>query len=367
MNITANDLSSGLQKKETIVWGAGFPAIARYEEGLPERPLILFLPGGGNLARIAYGHDGSDRSDFLLHWLQEAGYPTLALSYPSNHPAFGAARYPDMNIRDWARSSAEIVAGFINRGNLPPNFIAIGWSLAGRVVNNLLKASKTHGLHLTSFIGLAAVAPMPGLGVLAPADVRLSADGLWNASALEGPVARGRDIELSIINSINGRVVISPDEYRREYAVDTPLNLRGEPLRSRGGEIVEDAGEAVTDQGFYDFAHHPLTSTIVGTDQEDSRHVLAAGATWGFLNAQSLYLRQIQPRADKSRISDDNWDRIRHLMASIPTRLTRHVKGAHFFFVGRKGAEATAQLIEELILEMRGIRTEMASYLSVGQ
>lgn len=35
-----------------------------------DQPLVIFLPGGAHLARIAYGDPTSSRSDFLNYWLE---------------------------------------------------------------------------------------------------------------------------------------------------------------------------------------------------------------------------------------------------------------------------------------------------------
>jgi hypothetical protein len=49
----------------------------------------VFLPGGGHLARVAYGHPGRRPDDFLDQWLAWRGHSLLALSYPTDHPVTG--------------------------------------------------------------------------------------------------------------------------------------------------------------------------------------------------------------------------------------------------------------------------------------
>jgi hypothetical protein len=96
---------------ETVEAGSGFPALVRFEKNEAGAPLAVFITGGGVFARIAYGHPEGRPSDFLCHWLKEAGYSTLALTYPLGAPPFGQA-WPTFTVTDWAEQSAEIIARY---------------------------------------------------------------------------------------------------------------------------------------------------------------------------------------------------------------------------------------------------------------
>jgi hypothetical protein len=81
-----------LDPGEELRTAAGFPALVRFARGAPGSPLVVFVTGGGVLARIAYGHAGARPADFLAHWLRQAGYACLAVSYPLGHPVFPPLR-----------------------------------------------------------------------------------------------------------------------------------------------------------------------------------------------------------------------------------------------------------------------------------
>ena len=67
---------------ETMETGAGFPALVRFEKNDAGAPLF---------ARIDYGYPEGRPSDFLCHWLKEAGYSTLTMTYPLGVSPFAEA------------------------------------------------------------------------------------------------------------------------------------------------------------------------------------------------------------------------------------------------------------------------------------
>lgn len=103
---------------ESMVTGAGFPALAMFGRGAPDKPLVLCIPGGGHLGHIYYGHPQARRDDFLLTHLVQKGFSTLALSYPTSHPALNRP-IPGMTIAQWANSSAAMAASYIASEKLP--------------------------------------------------------------------------------------------------------------------------------------------------------------------------------------------------------------------------------------------------------
>src|ERR1700733_10497172 len=129
--------------------GTGFPALVRFEKNEAGAPLAVFITGGGVFARIAYGHAEGRPSDFLCHWLKEAGYSTLALTYPLGAPPFGQA-WPTFTVNDWAEQSAEIVARYRQIDGLPTNVVVLAWSMAGRIAAPLTRAMRRRGVDTSS-------------------------------------------------------------------------------------------------------------------------------------------------------------------------------------------------------------------------
>ncbi|MBL0915031.1 MAG: hypothetical protein IBJ13_05815, partial [Sphingopyxis sp.] len=127
---------------ERRVLGHHFPVLAWSSPGDDDKPLLILVPGGGHLARVYYGHPGSDPRDFLAHWLARRGYGLLALSYPSDHPA-NPAPCADMDVVDWAQDLAAATASHVAAGR---EVILVGWSMAGRLARAFRLAGGDLGL-----------------------------------------------------------------------------------------------------------------------------------------------------------------------------------------------------------------------------
>lgn len=341
---------------EDMVLNDGFEVLVRFRKGDADKPLIVFLPGGGHLARVAYGHPSAQTTDFLDHWLSEKGFSFLALSYPCDHPAF-ARSYPGMTSSEWSRCAAEITQAFVVGHGLSRSIMLVGWSMAGKILPVFSRRISEFGLQLDCFISLAATPPFPGLARLVAGGERLTKDGLWDCTA---PLADGSSRvqgwidELERISDVNGRCVIPPDVYRKDYRCATPIQLRGEAVRLRFGKPVDDLAEAVIDLSPFDFSVYPPCGAIIPSAPSDGRHALTDRMTWGFFNAQAMYETLIAPSADRlGYLADENWQALQHLMRSLPDRLCKSVEGGHLFFVGGQGARATANYIETIIGEIQ--------------
>jgi hypothetical protein len=365
------DRRSELFAGERVASGAGFAALAMFQRAAPTKPLVLFLPGGGHLARIAYGHPGAVPEDFLLTHLTRAGFSTLALSYPSAHPSMNNP-VPEMTITQWAASSAAIAAECIATEQLPLRVIALGWSLAGRLARDLAVAFRSHGIALEIFIGLSAAPPVPGFGGLSPADLQLAPTGLLDGSSERSSIFRSRGPQLAVIDGINGRVVLPRDIYAELYVTDSPINFRGEAERYGDHGLVTDIGAAIADQGTFDFKSYPLCGTVSAASPSDARHALTNASAWGMLNAQTLYFQTIQPSlvrgegtlASVRELDPRKWEGLLRLMDGLAARLSRRVEGSHFFFVGQAGASATAAHVEQLVDEAASVRSELSALLA---
>lgn len=329
-----------------------------------DKPVLIFLPGGGHLARIAYGHPGANATDFIDHWLQAAGWGHLALSYPCDHPAF-AKTYPDMTISDWGASSAAIALRLLADCPPPVKVVVAGWSMAGRAARAITRNLAVGGIHSIGFISLAASAPVPGLIPVNRLGEAVTREGLWNIAAEESGLPRRHAAwlaELGDQDADNGHIIISRADYERFYRVNTPLRLRGEPqfLRATGTSV--GMAEALEELGTFDFAAHPLTAVIAPTRISDARHALTDHVTWGFLNAQHLFERHVRGR-DLSGMSPDRWRRLREMMLELPQRLARTVEGGHFFFVGARGARGTVRQAIELTDDLLSVKAELSRLL----
>ena len=341
--------------------GGGVTSLCYFRPGDARQPLVLFLPGGGHLARVVYGHGGARREDFLDFWLERRGLGLMALSYPGGHPAVGAAQ-PDLTISAWADHIAWAVAETRHEG---PLVIAM-WSMAGRSVRTVNQALLSKGFAIDCFVSLAATPPLPGLMPLTTGGEPLTEDGLWAIGCTGGgPTARGLLFLTDLAGQDRGagRAIIARDDYLCHYLSNTPIMLRGVSQRWSGGTMGWDAGAALADMGVDRFQEYPLTAVIAPTDPIDGHHVLGDRAGWGFLNVQKLMAATATSEGGGGLVDRDCWTRFSDLINAIPQRLHRSVPGGHFFFVGEGGARETVRQMVALSDEVRAVRAEIQSCL----
>lgn len=342
-------LPCALQPGETLRVVQGVPHIVYHRSAGRDCPLAVFLPGGGHLARVAYGHPGCDPRDFLDGWLHEADFGLLALSYPSDHAAF-STRLPELTIPQWTASVAALIREHVQEYPCR-EIIALGWSMAGRSAVALERALQGQGLSLSLYVSLAATAPLPGLLLTPLADERFTPEGFWDSSTRHAQWLRQVAEQLGA----SGRCAIEPQEYLDHYVINSPFPLRGQPRDIQAGLEAQLADEA----GAFAYADYPAMATIVPEGSTDRLHALTDGALWGALNVLRMAHRIGRDRNVDAR----RWESLRTLFAGVPPRLSRCVPGTHLFFLGEAGAKATARHIVDLLREASAIDTELRTLL----
>lgn len=332
---------------EHVFEGAGYPCLAYYRAGSADKPLIVFLPGAGHLARVAYGHEGANKEHFLDHWLASRGYGLLAVSYPSDYPVFERT-YPEMSVSDWGRSLSSVLAAMIEKNGLSNKIVVLAWSMSGKVVGALAREACERGLDLVCFISLAAVSPLPGTSPRRLDGEPLTPEGLWDIEESLNPELWAKELEE--IGRTEHQSVISLEEYRQFYRCHNPIQLRGEADRYQNGTRITSLELALQDVGPFAYGHFPKCAAIVPTSPSDAGHALTDGISWAFYTVQAI-VRGKLAKCDFTALSQAAWHELRNLALSLPQRLTRYVGGGHFFFIGKTGASETAGYVEELILE----------------
>lgn len=342
-------LPGALQPGETLRVVQGVPHIVYHRSAGRDCPLAVFLPGGGHLARVAYGHPGSDPRDFLDHWLHNVDFGLLALSYPSDHAAFSTP-LPEVTIPQWTASVAALIREYVQEYPCR-EIIALGWSMAGRSAVALERALRGQGLSLSLFVSLAATAPLPGLLPTALADERFTPEGFWDSSTRHPQWLRQVAEQLGA----SGLCAIEPQEYLDHYVINSPFPLRGQPRDIHAGVEAQLADEG----GAFAYADYPALATIVPENSADRLHALTDGALWGALNV----LRMAHRIGRDRNIDASRWQSLRTLLAGAPRRLSRFVPGAHFFFLGEAGAKATVRHIMDLVREASAVEAELRTLL----
>ncbi|MGY2803948.1 hypothetical protein [Bradyrhizobium sp. USDA 4506] len=339
--------SQPFDHEELVANAAGeFLVHARLEAGAP---VVLFLPGGAHLARVAYGHPGARRADFLDHHLEASGLALLAISYPTSHPVFSRPD-PLMTLSRWAAGVAEITANLVGRR---PVLVA-GWSMAGKGVLRLNRALKERGVLMTGFVSLCARPPWPGLSPRLAEGEPIRADGLWDSSLYHWSTIAG----LEEVNRQAGRTIISAETHSIHYHGEGPLMLRGEVDRLGPDSQFISVEAALADSQAFVFEQAPLCASISPTASTDAEHALADAAIWSAIGLMGL-LRNHLAGIDLNRLPPESWDRLRALAVEWPRAMNRTVEGGHFFFVGENGAAATARALADLNRRMTALTNEL--------
>jgi hypothetical protein len=338
------------------------PALVRCRLGMAGKPLVVFLTGGGHLARVVYGHPGSEPRDFLDHWLAAHGLGLLAVSYPSDHPVFSRA-LPDLTLGGWAVRLAVLAEEAARKQNADA-VIACGWSMGGRIAFAFTRELSRRGIR-PHFVSLAATPPFLGFSGRAPRSEQLTHDGLWDLSP-ELPAGRLRQErwlgELAAAAQPQGRTIISPADYARHYRANTPVGLWGPELAAIFAGIEPgDISAALAEASSASYEDFPLCAAIVPIDASDGLHVLGDQSIWGFATIQGLLRGRLSERRFAA-LPAARWHDLQRLCATLPQRLTRSVRGGHLFFLGEAGAAATAASLLEVIGELGATDREVAAF-----
>jgi hypothetical protein len=341
---------------ESIIEVGGYPALVRFEPGRAGSSLVVFITGGGVLARIAYGHPGGRACDFLAYWLHQEGFASLALSYPMGNAVFDRA-YPDFSVVDWGEQSAEIIALHVKAHELPRRVIVMGWSMAGRIVEPITAALHQRDIEVELFVAMAAATPLPNL-LPALSAMRPAASGL---ASVAGAYAEVLLANLQEQSRDAGHVILDPVIFSTQFMGDYPVRLSASAMRYNNGTFIPDPLGDQHQTGAWRYSALPPLALMTHEAKLDARHALMDRATWGFYITQSLSEARVFAQATSpSVLAPAKWTRINDLIHAAPARLTMIMPGNHMFFVGEKGARSTVAALEELRTRMAALIAELA-------
>ena len=359
------DTVSPLYHGESVATIAGFPTIYHYHppasgEFSKPKPLIVCVPGALHLARIFYGgHNGHHPEDFLAHWLGEHGFGVLSVSYPLETESLimplTAAHF---RIQDWGRQAAKTAKRVIEEHALScKSVVLISWSMGGRMVVQFNIAAKELGLHVQQYISFAAT---PGISDIrsTATQVVCSPTGYFRLP----PHVPQFYTQLDAMEAMNGgRPIIPRDVYNCEYLGGTPINLIGIRLKYDGdGAFVQDELTHEEDSRVFDVPNLPLISAIYPSSILDAGHSLTDSATWGFLLTYKLESDFGKEKLRNLHLPSE-WRQFQDLVHSAPRRLIVPADGNHFFFVGRRGAQETAEKVVQLLDEGSALQLELST------
>lgn len=337
-------MSAALYSGETVGESAGYPVLWHFQPGQAQMPVVAFITGGGVLARIAYGHPEGRSSDFLFHWLKEAGFPALGLSYPMGHPVFEKT-YPQFGVPDWGAQSAAEIARVIEANGLARRVIVMAWSMGGRVAEPVTAALKVRNIEVELFVPMAACTSLPnvlpGMNALKPAASGLArVEGLY----LDNLLRLLRDQ-----NARAGHAVIDPAIFAAQFTGDFPIRLAAGGTHYENGAFVTDPLADAEDTGAFRYAGFPPMAVLTHESPLDARHAFMDRAAWGFYTTQALSENFIYSKVkDFSALPREHWHKLNALIREAPSQLTMVLPGNHMFFIGEVGARKTVDALIEL-------------------
>lgn len=319
--------------------------LLKFIKGKPDAPLVVFVPGGRTTARLFYGvHAGSHDPDFLAHWINKLGYNFLGASYPLEMKSGVFQKYsPGFTAKEWGRQVIAAALFFIEKHQLSNEIILCGWSMGGKVALTANLDAMKKGLQLKLFIGIAATPPIPGL-MPQSLETEMTEHGNWFTKE-DFP----RETEHLRLNNIKeGRTIIPKEVFIRDYLGHNPMGLLGIGYRYKNGKFVANIEEELLDHHSANYIDYPPVASIQPTEIHDARHALSDKQTWGMVRANSFSVKHFDKKTDHG-FTSESWNAIKAILEESHDLLAEEVEGNHLFFLGEKGAKATAQSIDLLI------------------
>ena len=336
---------------------AGYPAVVRYIQGDPSKPLVIFSPGAHHTARISYGgHEGAKTEDFLAYWLNKLGYNFLAVSFPiaTESGFMSGPPTPDFTARAWGQQVAEAAKAATLSNKLSGHVVILSWSMGGRVLQPAFKAVSEAGLTVDGAISLMAT---PGIIGLSPETILKKAPSGY-ADRKDAYIRWITQLKES--NRSNGEREIIPEKiYISEYVGDIPVALEGFGEVYRNGKFEMDSLSQAKDYGAFDFPNYPLVAVLTDDSPLDAEHVLMDRYWWGLYNAETIFNTIKRSGIDLSKVSAEKWKSITDLTAKISGGLVIPVGGNHFFFVGEQGASRAANAVDTAIKRLTQFKQEL--------
>lgn len=345
---------------EHIKYVEGYPGLYKFIKGKPGFPLIVAVPGGRSTARLFYGiHEGRDEEDFLANWLIQQGYSFLGISYPVELRAevFEKA-YPNFGVQDWGKLITQITKSVIEKNKLSKDFVLCGWSMGGKAALPVAKFAPDFGLNLLAFIALSATPAIPGLTSWREIGNVKRPNGYW-ATVEDFPRETGQIKDNALLNGVED--IIPKDVLLDHYLGHNPIGLLATGYRYKNGEFRRDVSEDLEDNMAEEFAEYPLTATIFPTETSDARHALTDIYTWAMVLVNRIYFYYFNKMGYvPQNLSKEKWKELNRLLENITERLSQKIPdGNHCFFIGKKGAKATASAIHKLIQELNKLQLEL--------
>ncbi|MDX5595499.1 alpha/beta hydrolase [Pseudovibrio sp. SPO723] len=349
--------AQGLYPGEEMLTTNGIETLSYFKKGDPDKPLVVFVPGGFHLARVAYGYPGGNERDFLAYWLAQEGYSFLGASYPTGNKVYSNV-YPAFSIRDWGKQVAAVAKHFSDENGLSGEIIVLGWSAGGQIAQSVYEASQAAGLDMSLYVSIASTPPIPLL-LAAPGAISKAENGLSAAPQFYDLFKK----YVLAQDAMNGHTIMPWDTFESQVLGDIPVAMNAIMMASRyeNGEFVEDLDWSLADTGGLKVTDFPFVVTISGNKVLDNDHALTDRGNWGIYQIQHLYRNIVLPVLSKSEdIDPANWQSLMDRMNYATSgALNARVPGNHFFWYGEVGARETVQQLDMLRLRAANLISDI--------
>lgn len=339
---------------ETLQWLNGIEYLTYFKKGHADKPLIVFFPGWGHLARIAYAGAHIDQKHFLADAFAKKGYSFLAISYPLEHPVY-SQQYPQMQIHDWAQAAADMAQEICQEHALP-YLIGMHWSAAGYLMTCFHKANQALKLpHLFS-VSLEATPPL-----LAASDrVRIAEIQPNGLASVKRLYAHWHQQMCTMLND-----EFDYQSYEETFLGSFPISLLGSSLVYSDNVIKEDLAAGIKDRCSFDYQESPLVVNISGNSQLAPYHPLVDRGSWSFINERKIYHDYLATITSHiAHFSNKRWNALLELIQTFNRNMIHFIDGNHFLFVGQKHAQRVVQIVEETEKKVVQFSEDLKQFLS---
>lgn len=351
--------NSALYPGERLMDAENTETLVYFSKGNPSKPLVIFIPGDSHLARISYGYPDGKKQDFLSYWLNKKGYSFLGVSYPLENPVYSKV-YPNFSIQDWGEQIVDVAQQIIKENQLSNNIIILGWSMGGSIEQTVAAAAKRRGLNLELFIGLAAVPPLPYVMQSGPYETKtMRVNHLADRTALFPVFTQLLEEQ----DRYNQHTIIPQSVYSSQFIGHIPASIAAEGYAYQNGQLIKNVQKTLKDGGVFNFANTPWIALIEDDSPTTAKISLIDPAAWDFIRTEMIYNHYLKD-SDLNKLTPKQWSKLAHIIDETPDYLKLRVHGNHFFFVGEKGASATADKIEELESRVKNIRGQILNITS---
>lgn len=341
---------SNLYEGEQIASFNGFQTLFKFVEGDASKPLVIFIPGEANLARISYGFPGGKDDDFLSYWFHKKGYPFLGVSYPTDNKVFTKIS-PSFTVRDWGNQVATLVKNIIDQNRLSSHVVVLAWGMAGNIEEAVEEAFNKNRVLCDEFIGLSAMSPLSNL---VPTKGKDNNPILPNLMVDKKPLLNWFLNLVEEQNKFNGREIIPAKIYTEDFFGNFPVALEAKGYFLNGNKFEYNLQKTIEDTGVFNFNNTPWLGFLNDNSSSAAKVAIFDTNAWDYIRSEMIYSQYVY--YINIAENQNKFLTIKRIMSQIPQHFSDTVGGNYLFFLGKKGALVTVEKVDLLLQRMNATK-----------